>query len=216
MFEKFDIPQTEAEDEKLRNYEKQLQEQERADALRRYKNSGVPERFFDESFETFKTTTEAEQRAKIAVMKFAENPQDKVLILYGENGNGKTHLGSSVIRECDGVYILSSTICIEYESATSYKAPCTRTELLNKLATCKMLVIDECCKYFLNTELEKFLLGWIISARYANKLPTVLITNGKKEAFVNFLGKAVYDRLTEVCISVEFNWESKRKELRNE
>ncbi len=216
MFKGINIQMSPADEKLVAEYEEKLKEQEKADAYRRYKNSGVPARFFNESFETYVADTESEQRAKTTVMKFAQNPQDKVLILYGENGNGKTHLGSSVIREYGGEYVLSSTVCVEYESATSYKAPLSRTELLNKLATCKMLVIDECCKYFLNTELEKFLLGWIISARYANNLPTVLITNGKKEAFVNFLGKAVYDRLTEVCISVEFNWQSKRKGLRNE
>ena len=216
MFKGFSIDIEQAESEKVERYERELQKREEELALERYKNSGVPARFFNESFETYKAETEAEKKAKTAVMKFAKNPQDKVLILYGENGNGKTHLGSSVIRMYGGVYVLASTICIEYESATSYKAPYTRTELLNKLATCKMLVIDECCKYFLNAELEKFLLGWIICARYAKNLPTVLITNGKKETFVNFLGKAVYDRLTEVCISVEFNWQSKRKGLRSE
>jgi len=77
-----------------------------------------------------------------------------------------------------------------------------------------MLVIDECGKYFLNSDLEKFLLIQIVCGRYENNKPTVLVTNANKKAFIDFMGKAVYDRLTEVCSTVEFDFESKRKSLR--
>ncbi len=198
----------------LKENEEKEKELRQASKLARYKSCGVPAKFFDESFDTFITETKEQEQAKNIVKRFADDPKDTVLILYGENGDGKSHLGASVLRQNGGVYILAAMLCVMYESATSYKAKMSREEILNYYSTCDLLVIDECCKYFLNPEVEKFLLSYIVSARAANKLATVLITNSNKESFVEFLGKAVYDRLTELCVTVKFNWTSYRQKKR--
>ena len=204
------------ENEKLKEFELQEQKILNDRKIEAYKNSGVPNKFFSESFETFIAENDNDNKIKNAIVEFSKNPSNKVLILYGNNGTGKTHLGSSIIRECGGIYIQSSMLCVKYDSATSFKAKMSREEILDYYSKCKMLVIDECCKYFVNQELEKFLLSFIVSTRYANNVPTVLITNLKKESFIEFMGKAVYDRLTEVCITVAFNGQSKRKERRHD
>jgi DNA replication protein DnaC len=77
-----------------------------------------------------------------------------------------------------------------------------------------MLVIDECGKYTLNPDLEKFLLSQIITSRYENNRPTVLVTNENKKKYIEFLGKSVFDRMTEVCITLDFTGKSKRQEFR--
>lgn len=200
--------------EKLAEHE-QLQQKIKAESdYDKYTHSGVPKKFFTESFETYITGDENIQKVKNTIKQFADQPDDKVLIMYGSHGCGKSHLASSIIRHCGGVYIESSLLCIKFDSATSFKAKMSREEILDYYSECEMLVIDECCKYYLSPDLEKFLLAYILCERYANKLPTVLVTNTDKEMFINFMGKAVFDRLTEVCISVEFNWQSKRKDLR--
>jgi DNA replication protein DnaC len=214
MFKGISVEITPSDEKEVEEYWAKVEQDRKADALERYKASGVPAKFYEESFETFATDTDAMKVVKTRVIEFAEKPRNRILILCGENGNGKTHLASSVIRECGGVFVVSSMLCVQYDSATSFKAKRSREEILNYMSTCKMLVIDDCGKYPLNPELEKFLLSYIISARYSNNLPLVLTTNGKKEAFINFLGKAVYDRFTEVCTTVEFNWGSYRKSKR--
>lgn len=214
MFKGISVDITPSDEKAVEEYWAKVEQDRKADALERYKASGVPAKFYEESFDTFATDTDAMEVVKNRVMEFAEKPRNRILILCGENGNGKTHLASSVIRECGGVFIVSSMLCVQYDSATSFKAKKSREEILNYMSTCRMLVIDDCGKYPLNPELEKFLLSYIISARYSNNLPLVLTTNGKKEAFINFLGKAVYDRFTEVCTTVEFNWGSHRKSKR--
>lgn len=203
------------ENGKVSEWEQKIKEREAEVKYNAYINSGVPERYFNESIESFTCENEKMQEIKNKVQKFAENPKNKILVLYGENGNGKTHLGAGIVRACGGEYILSSLLCVKYDSGTSFKASMTREEILEHYSKVKMLVIDECCKYFINAEMEKFVLSYIISMRYANGLPTVLITNGKINDFINFLGKAVYDRFTEVCTTLEFDWQSKRKELRD-
>ena len=211
----FDLPTITVESEqRVSEYELEMQKYENEKLQKQYEQSGVPEKFFKQSFETFEVGREQEMDAYDVVRNFADNPKNKVLALCGNNGNGKTHLGCSVIRQCGGEYITSSMLCIKYDSATGFNANMTREQILHHYSKVKMLVIDECCKYFLKEELEKFLLMQIICMRYENGLPTVLISNANKESFIKFLGKAVYDRLTEVCTTVEFNWESRRKERR--
>lgn len=214
----FDLPTlvNEESEKKLEEYEKQMQRYKDEEAQKRYEKSGVPQKFWKESFETYEVSSEQEIKAYDTVRNFADKPNNRVLILCGENGTGKSHLGSSVIRQYGGEYITSSMLCIKYDSATGYKADMTREQILLHFSTVKMLVIDECCKYFLDEKLEKFLLMLIICMRYENNLPTILITNGNKQPFIQFLGKAVYDRLTEVCTTIEFNGESKRKFAREE
>ena len=204
---------------KVEKYEAELQKQECERLFSRYKKSGVPSKFFDQSFDTFIAETEAEKSILAQCKDFANNPKNRVLVLCGNNGNGKTHLGSSILRENifndkDGMYILSSAMCIKYDSAIGYKVDMNREEVVQYYSRTPMLIIDECCKYFLNSELEKFLLVLIICNRYENNLPTVLITNSEKRAFIDFLGKAVYDRFTEVCTTLDFNWQSRRKSNR--
>ena len=211
----FDLPTLTVESEqRVSEYEEQLQKLEEERLQKRYEESGVPDKFFHESFETFKCDSDKEIVVFDTVKQFAENPKNRVLILCGNNGNGKSHLGCSVIRVCGGEYITSSMLCLKYDSAIGFKADMTREQILLHYSKVKMLVIDECCKYFLNEQLEKFLLMQVVCMRYENNLPTVLIGNPDKEPFIKFLGRAVYDRMTEVCSTVEFNWESRRKERR--
>lgn len=199
---------------KVDDYERIQEKLEQEKKLEEYKASGVPEKFWNESFDTYEFD-ESQTQLKYnrdKVMEFAKNPSNRVLVLYGNNGCGKSHLASSVIKLYGGEYVTSSMLCIMYDS--TYKGKMSREELIEHYSRIKMLVIDDCCKYFIKEETEKFLLMNIICMRYENNKPTVLVTNSDKKAFVNFLGKAVYDRFTEVCTTLDFDWESKRKERR--
>lgn len=208
--------------EKVEAFEREQERIKFDECLKKYFESGVPEKFKYHNFKTFGTFTDKEKYAKEVSFKFSENPKNRVLILSGRNGNGKTHLGTSILYQSifngnGGCYITSSNLCVKYESAIGYKTKMNREEILEHYSRCRgILVIDECCKYFVNSELEKFLLVQIICMRYENDLPTVLITNSDKKSFIEFLGQAVYDRFTEVCTTLDFNWESKRKTLRGE
>lgn len=208
--------------EKVEAYEKEQERIKFDNCLKKYCESGVPEKFKYNNFKTFGTFTDEEKHVKEVAEEFAKNPKNRVLIMCGKNGNGKTHLGCSILYQsifdgAGGEYITSSNLCIKYESAVGYKAKMSREEVLEYYSKKEgVLVIDECCKYFINSELEKFLLSQIIYMRYENNLPTVLISNADKKSFIDFLGKAVYDRFTEVGTTLDFNSESKRKGLRGQ
>lgn len=203
------------EDQKIVDeYEKELERQRAENAQRKYEQSGVPAKFYNETIDTYIAETPEEIKNKNIVVEFNKNPCNRVLIMCGNNGNGKTHLACSVLRDRDGLYITASDLCIEYESATSYNAKRTRQVLLRDMLEPELLVIDECRKYTLHPELEKFLLSYVGNSRYENNKATVYVTNDSKSGFVEFLGKSTFDRLTEVCTTLEFTQRSRRQEFR--
>lgn len=211
----FDITSIEIQEERYAEWERQQEKEKIEKKYEEYKLSGVPKKFYKDSFDTYIANNEEEKKIKDTVVEFSGNPKNRVLILCGKNGTGKSHLGSSIIKAYGGLFITSSMLCIKYESAkTGYNNSETRTVLLNFYCRTKLLVIDECMKYTLNPELEKFLLAYILCTRYENNLPTVFITNSEKKRMVEFLGRASYDRLTEVCTTLVFTGESKRKNNR--
>ena len=200
--------------EKIAEYERQQEIIRRQENYERYKNSGVPEKFFETSLETYIAKTEEEKRNLKIVKDFTQDPNNKILLLCGNNGNGKSHLLCGIIRECGGEYVTSSQLCVEYEAAISYHSKRTREEILNHYTKVKLLVIDECGKYTLNEKLEEFILAYIFCTRYENDLATVAATNAEKKSFIEFLGKSFYDRCTEVCTTLDFTGPSKRQDRR--
>ncbi len=198
------------ENEKIIEYERQQAEIKKQANYEKYKNSGVPDKFFESSLDTYIAETEEEKRNLTMVKDFAQDPRNRILLLCGNNGNGKSHLLSGIVRECGGEYVTSSQLCVEYEAATSYHSKRTREEILKHYSKVSLLVIDECGKYTVNEKLEQFILAYIFSARYENDLATGAATNAEKKVFLEFLGKSVYDRCTEVCTTLDFTEPSKR------
>ena len=213
MNSQFQILISDNHKKRVEEYERQQEEYEKEEMQKYYENTGVPEKFYKKTIDSYVAQTEEEKRNKAAIIGFKAKPGNKILLLCGANGNGKTHLACAVLRDTGGVYTTASKICIEYESATSYHAARTREELLLCLSKCRMLVIDECGKYTLNPELEKFLISQILMARYENDRPTILITNENKKKYIEFLGKSVFDRLLDSCTTLDFTGKSKRGSL---
>ena len=197
-------------DEKVAAYERQQEIYRLQEKYERYKKSGVPAKFFETSLDTYIASTDEEKKNLKTVKDFTQEPKNKILLLCGNNGNGKSHLLCGITRICGGEYITSSQLCVEYEAAVSYHSERTREQILKHYTTVTMLVIDECGKYTLNEKLEQFLLAYIFSTRYENDLATGAATNADKKGFIEFLGKSVFDRFTEVCITLDFTGPSKR------
>ena len=208
-FDSFIIDDAEVEAREKKLEEQQRQEKERI-KYENYTKCGVGAKYFDKSIENFMPRNENDAKIKESIKYFVSNPTNKVLLFYGNYGTGKTHLACGILRELEGLYVTSQKLCIEYETGADFNAKKNRLEVINTYSRSRMLVIDEVGRSF-NKTLEQNLLNYIISERYANNLPIVLITNLSKKDFVEFLGLAVFDRLTETCISLEFSGESYRK-----
>lgn len=206
-------------DKWIKQREKELAEQAEKEAAyqmqKSVESSGVPRRYWHVDFDTYISRNEKDLKNLETIKRFTSlDNNDKVLILLGAKGLGKTHLGSAIIRNCGGKFISIEELIFKYESAQDFHAKTNREELMDLYSSTKMLVIDEIGRS-MQQEKENALLNYILRRRYENMLPTVLISNLSKAELLKKLGEAVLDRLKETCISVEFEGESYRPSKRD-
>ena len=201
---------------------KQIEQQKifESKRLEKYQSeeSGVNKKFWNSSIKDYKAETENEKNILTVVSDFIADVKNKncnkFLLMIGTFGTGKTLLGSSIVRECGGFYTTSFKLCVEYESSSDFRAKKSKLEVYEFYCNIPMLVVDEFGASDKKAT-EKELIANIIDQRYENNLPTVLISNLSKQQIVEILGRRIFDRLTEICTSVEFTGESKRKNLRS-
>lgn len=172
--------------------------------------SGVPLRFHECSFDNFECHSQIENNRKQTVIDFVERENnDGVLLMTGDKGTGKTHLGAAAVRAMLGHYVTMEDLIYRIESSLNFKSPMTEEQVFLDYSTRKFLVIDEVGRS-IKSEKETELLSYILRKRYDNQLPTIVISNLDKKSLLKKLGEAVVDRLREVATSIEFSGESYR------
>lgn len=199
-------------DEEIAEMERNQQEREKRE---RYKKA-VPERYWHESLETYVIDTDERKEALEQSRRYLEAVKCGkfcTLILLGNVGTGKTHLACGIVREYGGLYRLAPNIVEEIRRAKSFTAKDTEADILDGYGRAKLLVIDEIGRGVAGTD-EQYMLYQIINERYNRRKPTVLISNQTKRDFLNYIGIAAADRLTESAKTVEFKGQSYRAALR--
>ena len=84
-------------------------------------------------------------------------------------------------------------------------------EVIDELTGSSLLILDEIQERG-ETPFEDRLLTHVIDARYAAMKPTILIANLTKAELSASLGESIVSRAQENGKSIEFNWESYRKQ----
>ena len=192
---------------------RQEEEQEKRERIERYKKSGVPERYFTESLDTYQVTNEMQKAAAQVIGEFLSEIKCgafRTLVLIGTAGTGKTHLACGTVQEYGGKYATAPDIVEEIRRAKSFSADQTEKQIIDHYSYVKLLVVDEIGRGISATD-EKYMLYQIINARYNTRKPTVLISNFTKADFLKYIGVAAADRLIESGDIVEMNGESYRK-----
>lgn len=209
------IIQTNSDKEKeVEEYELVLEKQKEQNKIERFKKSGVPERFWNESFSTFYPRNSDEEKKLEAAKKYSQVKTDIVLLFTGNVGTGKTHLGSAIIREKGGSFYYSQDLVIQFMATLDFHSKVSTNDFLTEICNIETLVIDEIGRTT-NMKKEQELLRLVLCRRYDKKKGSLLISNMPKRDLLIYLGTAVTDRLNETCLSFEFNGESYRAEKRN-
>lgn len=201
--------------------DEEIKEREKAQELRQKKERyqrQIPERYWSENIDTYKTDTEERHNAKAKAESFihaVKCGKFQTLMFLGAVGTGKTHLASGIVYECGGLYRLAPAIIEEIRRAKSFTAKESEAEILDNYGSARLLVIDEIGRGVVAAE-EQYMLYQIINERYNRRKPTVLISNQNKKDFLNYVGIAAADRLTESAQVVEFTGKSYRGEIRCE
>lgn len=172
--------------------------------------SGVPERYWNESLDSYNPRDKESAEALAKVRRFVDSKGCRMLMLCGANGTGKTHLGCGIIRERGGIYVPMLRLMYEVDGAMSFKAKESKIQLLDRLCETPMLVLDELARVKVREDMQVELAVYILSERYAKGKPTVIISNLWKDDLVKWLGMAVKDRLNECGEVVEFHGQSYR------
>ena len=202
-----------AHDAEIERQERQQAEQEK---IERYQKSGVPERYFKETLDTYKITNEMQTTAAKAATNFlhaVKCGEFRSLVMIGNAGTGKTHLACGIIREAGGKYRTAPEIVEEMRRTKSFSANESEGDIIDYYGRLKLLVIDEIGRGISATD-EKYMIYQLVNARYNTRKPTVLISNLGKSDFLQYIGVAAADRLVESAEILEMNGESYRRELR--
>lgn len=209
-FENMTAEEIAAHDEEVRQKEAKQAEYAR---IERYKRSGVPERYWTESLDTYQVSNEMQKAAAWAIGEYLREIKCgafRTLVLIGSVGTGKTHLACGVVRDYGGKYATAPDLLEEIRRAKSFSAGQTEKQIIDSYGHKSLLVIDEIGRGIAATD-EKYMLYQIINARYNTRKPTVLISNFTKADFLKYIGVAAADRLVESGDIVEMNGESYRK-----
>lgn len=206
--------------EEIAEHDAEIERRERQQAaqekIERYQKSGVPERYFKESLDTYTINNDMQATAAKAATNFlhaVKCGEFKSLVMIGSAGTGKTHLACAIIREAGGKYRTAPEIVEEMRRAKSFTANDTEAEIIDYYSRVSLLVIDEIGRGISATD-EKYMIYQLVNARYNTRKPTVLISNLGKSDFLQYIGVAAADRLVESAEVWELNGESYRRELR--
>lgn len=195
--------------------------------------SGITPRFRKATFQSYQADGSVPMaqvlvRCRDFAERFPEHYEaGRSLLLVGNVGTGKTHLGSAivqhVIREHGAQAVITSAAQIirVAKGAMARNAQYTERDVIEELVGFDLLVIDEVGAQG-GTEYERGLLHEVIDQRYQQVLPTVLISNLPADTAAaqageltlqDFIGERALDRLRQGGRAVRFTWGSARSEV---
>lgn len=139
------------------------------------------------------------------------------LILLGQVGAGKTHVALAILnafleRDLTGRYYTLSSLLRTIRESWKRSARETEQEILEKLCTVGLLVVDEIGLTKVQDTEYAFLTD-VVTGRYDRRLPTILISNLDLERFTAEVGDRVVDRLRQGGKVLMFGWPSFRPAL---
>ncbi len=152
--------------------------QQSFEELQRFSNLGP---FRDKTFDNFDERIRGVEEAYKAARAFAQNPQNRWLVLLGGYGCGKTHLAAAIANEALQQHIpcLFTVVPDLLDHLRSTFGPTSTIqydELFEKVRTTPLLVLDDLGTENATPWAEEKLYQ-ILNYRYNEPLPTVITTN---------------------------------------
>lgn len=181
--------------------------------------SNLGERFSKSTFESFLDRNGSETAYKVAVkyVKTFKEWNGESLMVWGEPGNGKTHLAAAIINELSkkgyivvfqSVPELLQRIRSTFNSENKENEP----QIMRALLECDLLILDDIGAEKTTEWVEEKLFN-IIDGRYRKELPTLYTSNLEPKELKNQVGKRSYDRMVETSLTVKNEAASYRREI---
>ncbi|WP_100551059.1 AFG1/ZapE family ATPase [Caedibacter taeniospiralis] len=186
---------------------------------KRIKDSGLAKRQLQANFANFKSSQALEQCE--ACQSFADNWEQvfthgQSMLMIGGVGTGKTHLASSIANQVMAKHYAhvryTTFMMMTFAMRDAQNLHPSLTGVINQFTKPELLIIDEIGVKG-STEYEFNLLNGILDTRYAELLPTILITNANWNQLVSMIGYRAISRFTETGKSLKFGNGDYRKIL---
>lgn len=209
----------EAERQRQEREEQERQLRQRIDRALRL--SGIPARFEGASFDTYEPVTEEARKIRDRCRRYAETFPDRLkagtsLILSGGVGTGKTHLACAIARYVITEHLKRATYTSVVDAVRQVRRTYdrdteeTESDVLDRLSGVPLLILDEVGVQS-GTDHEYATLFEVLNRRYADVLPTILISNLGMEELKSALSERVVDRMLEEGVALPFTWSSYRR-----
>lgn len=161
------MEQEEEEERKIILFEKK--ERERIERLKRL---NIEPEFYNATFKNYIAETETQRQAKWAVQELVKGNLQKVILL-GENGVGKSHLGSVAVNETDGLIMTAYEIGVFIRGGVATGKEHERLEYLSSVS---LLVVDEMGRTKMS-EAERYWHSYIFDKRHVRGLRSMVLSN---------------------------------------
>ncbi|ASG01525.1 DNA biosynthesis protein [Vibrio anguillarum] len=154
------------------------------------------------------------------LVDFLKAPHNRSFVYSGTTGTGKNHLasaiGNNLLARGKSVMVISvSDLMLKIRDKYNSSSVMTEAKFIEVLSKVDLLVLDEVGVQRKNDH-ENIMLSTIIDARWANDLPTGILTNLGYEELQSLLSERVVERLLDDGGEwVSFVWESFRAKSRS-
>lgn len=201
------------------------QEREAAEAhhARMLATACIPTRFLGRGFDNFVVSSYPQRHALTVARDYAEAFEERRrkgagLIFAGRPGTGKSHLAGAILQAVltpHVRYITCADLIRAIRDTWRRDSDRSESQLLGYFEGLDLLVVDEVGVQY-GTESEQHIVFDVLDRRYREMRPTILLTNLDKTGLKSTLGERTYDRLTETCAWVPFDWASHRPTARKD
>ena len=181
--------------------------------------SNLGERFSKSTFESFLDRNGSETAYKVAVkyVKTFKEWKGESLLLWGEPGNGKTHLAAAIVNELSkkGYIVVFQSVpelLQRIRSTFNSENKENETQIMRALLECDLLILDDIGAEKTTEWVEEKLFN-IIDGRYRKELPTLYTSNLEPKELKHQVGKRSYDRMVETSLTVKNEAASYRREI---
>ncbi|MDQ5920249.1 MAG: replication protein DnaC [Pseudomonadota bacterium] len=180
---------------------KALATEKRQDLLNRKSEMGIPTRFTDATCDNYVPNND--RSAKL--LEFCKVYDfDTNVIMLGNTGNGKTHLGCAILDRAIAQKLTGFYVPFYRIAEIKIKSP----DLFRKIIKCDLLIVDE---YGVQeSDFKSNLLYEVINERYNNEVYTIIISNLSIDVFKKSIGDPLYSRLKSRVVVKSCNWDDYR------
>lgn len=181
--------------------------------------SNIGDKYLNASFENFEVRPGSEKAYKIA-KHYAEHFEEygpESIMIWGEPGNGKTHLAAAVHNHLTEqgkvvVFISMPELLNKIKATFNYNNKETEQQILKALNICDLLIIDDLGAEKTSDWVQETVFT-IIDGRYRRQKPIMATSNIRPADLIDKIGKRAYDRILEMSQPIENKATSYRREI---